>query len=339
MAKETGASKRFRIAVVGAGIHAETNIYPSLANHLLGDVEKVAVCDLDEAKAQRMAALCGGGRTYTDYKDMVRKESPDGVIVCLNGSLHPDVVISCVKMGVPVLVEKPPALTVEGARRMRDASQSSGCAVMIAHQKRHGTAYAMARQIVANEKEFGRVVQIEAKMHAMPFYPTNFSCLMEWQMHAIDLLRSFGGDIADIAVRSWVMGESTAAVTMLLTFASRAVAAVGWGTFGGPGPYCERIEVVSDKGKGVFVENASTVTSYDGSWSTTWRPDWNPNLGNQSQVLMGYVGEIRHFVECVQKKSQPSPSIDDGVKNLEALFEIARQMGIKPEWRFTPSKF
>jgi predicted dehydrogenase len=339
MAKRSDGAKQFRIAVIGAGIHAETNIYPSLANHLLAKVKTIAVCDLDDARARRMASFSGAGKSYTDFKEMIRKENPDGVIVCLNGRLHPQVVIACTEMGVPVLVEKPPALTVEDARRMWQASQSSGCPVMIAHQKRQGTAYVMAREITSNRREFGRVVQIEAKMHAMPRFPTNFSCLMEWQVHGIDLVRSFGGEIKDITARSWVMGSNKAAVAILLTFASRAVAAVGWGTFGGPGPFCERIEVVSDKGKGVIVENASTVTFYDGSWCRTWRPDWNPNLANQSQVLMGYVGEILHFVDCVQKKKQPSPSIEDGVKNLEALYEIARQTGIATEWRFTPSRF
>jgi predicted dehydrogenase len=339
MAGRSDGAKQFRVAVIGAGIHAETNIYPSLANHLLAKVKTIAVCDLDDTRARRMASFSGAGRSYTDFKEMIRKESPDGVIVCLNGKLHPQVVIACTEMGVPVLVEKPPALTVEDARRMRQASRSSGCPVMIAHQKRQGTAYVRAREITSNRKEFGRVVQIEAKMHAMPRFPTNFSCLMEWQVHGIDLVRSFGGEIKDITARSWVMGSNKAAVAILLTFVSRAVAAVGWGTFGGPGPFCERIEVVSDKGKGVIVENASTLTFYDGSWCRTWRPDWNPNLANQSQVLMGYVGEILHFVDCVQKKKPPSPSIEDGVKNLEALYEIARQTGIPTEWRFTPSRF
>jgi predicted dehydrogenase len=50
-------AKNFRIAVIGAGIHAETNIFFSLANHLLADVDRVAVCDLDQDKARRMAAI------------------------------------------------------------------------------------------------------------------------------------------------------------------------------------------------------------------------------------------------------------------------------------------
>jgi UDP-N-acetylglucosamine 3-dehydrogenase len=332
-------TKNFRIAVIGAGIHAETNIFPSLANHLLADVDKAAVCDLDQGKARRMASMCGCGNTYTDYRQMIETEHPDGTIVCLNASLHPKVVVDCLENGVPVLVEKAPAATVEQARAMLDASKRTGKIVMIAHQKRHGTAYRKAKEIVSNVREFGRIVQIEAKMHGMPRFPNNFCCLMEWQIHNIDLIRWFGGDISSIKIQSQVYGENTAALVMALKFANEAVGALSWGTYGGPGPYCERLEIISDQGKGVIVENAYNVTYYNESWGNQWRPDWNPNLGNQSQVLMGYVGEIQRFVECVRNGAAPSSSIEDGVKNLEAIFEIARQMQISTEWIFTPSRF
>ncbi len=329
----------FRIAVIGAGIHAETNIFPSLSNHLLADVEKAAVCDLEEEKAHRMAALCAAGAVYTDYHRMIQEQHPDGVIVCLNAGLHPEIVIRCLQLGIPVLVEKAPAVTVEQAKRMREEAQKTGKVLMIAHQKRHGTAYRQARQIVADEASFGRVVQVEAKMHGMPAFPNNFCCLLEWQIHNIDLIRWFAGDIESIAVQSSIHSEKTASLTLALKFAGGAVGAVGWGTYGGPGPFCERLEVIGDSGKGVIVENAYDTILYEGSWARFWRPDWNPNLANQSQVLMGYVGEIRHFIASVRGETAPSSSIDDAVKNLEALYEIARQMGIPTEWKYTPSKF
>jgi predicted dehydrogenase len=331
--------KNFRIAVIGAGIHAETNIFPSLANHLLADVAKVAVCDLDESKARRMAAVSGCGNTYTDYRKMLEAERPDGVVICLNASLHPQVVIDCLERGVPVLVEKAPAITVDQAREMWEASKRTGKVAMVAHQKRHGTAYRKAKELVSSAREFGRIVQIEAKMHGMPRFPNNFCCLMEWQIHNIDLVRWFGGDIGSIMVQSQVYSENSAALVIALKFVNGAVGALAWGTFGGPGPFAERLEVVSDQGKGLIVENAYDLTFYNESTGTRWRPDWNPNLGNQSQVLMGYVGEIQHFIECARGNAAPSSSIEDGVKTLEALHEIARQMQVQPEWKFTASRF
>jgi predicted dehydrogenase len=332
-------TKMFRIAVIGAGVHSETNIFPSLANHLLADVEKVAVCDLEKEKAKKMAAICGAKSVYTDYERMIMQECPDGVIVCLNAQLHPQVAIRCLELGAPVLVEKAPAITVDQAKAVRDAARKTGKVVMVGHQKRHGSAYRQAKEMAAREEEFGRIVQLEAKMHGMPRFPNNFSCLMEWQIHSIDLIRWFGGDIQDIAVQSWIHGQNTSSLTMALKFQSGAVGAVGWGTYGGPGPFCERLEVVSDKGKGIIVENAYDTITYEGSWGNRWRPDWNPDLANQSQVLMGYVGEILHFIDSVRGRQAPSSSMDDAVKNLEALYEVARQAGIPAQWSYTPSRF
>lgn len=329
----------FRLVIIGAGIHAETNIYPSLGNHLLRHVKKLAVCDLDETKAKRMAAISGFKNTYSNFKEMIQKEKPDGVIVCLNAKLHPQIVIECLRMGIHVLVEKPPACTVEEAKEMLAVSQSTGKIVMIAHQKRHATVYKKAKEIVSDKENFGCIVQIEAKMHGMQWFPTTFSCLLEWQIHNIDLLRAFGGDIEEISVMSQKYGDNTASLAFLLRFKEGAIATVGWGTFGGPGPYCERLEIMGDKGKGVIVENAYGLVFYDASWGRRWRPDWNPNLANQSHVLNGYVGEILHFIECAKKNVTPSPSIEDGVKSLEAIYEIARQAGITPEWRFAPSRY
>ncbi len=333
------AESNFRLVIIGAGIHAETNTYPSLTNHLLEHVEKLAVCDLDEAKAKKMAATSGFKNTYSDFREMLQKEKPDGVIVCVNAKLHPGIVIECLKMGVNVLVEKPPARTVEEAKEVLAVSQSTGKIVMVAHQKRHATVYKKAKEIVSDRENFGNLVQIEAKMHGMNWFPTTFTCLMEWQIHNIDLLRAFGGDIAEISVMSQSLTDNAASLVLLLKFDNGVVGTVGWGTFGGPGPYCERLEVVGDRGKGVIVKNAYDLVYYDGSWGQRWAPDWNPNLGNQSHVLNGYVGEILHFIECAKNNIIPSPSIEDGVKSLEAIYEIARQAGITPEWKFTPSRY
>ena len=143
----------------------------------------------------------------------------------------------------------------------------------------------------------------EAKMHGMDWFPNNFTCLMEWQIHNIDLLRFFGGDIVDISVMSKSFKYNKASIVLLLKFENGAVGAVGWGTFGGPGPYCERLEIIGEKGKGVIIRNAYNLIHYDGSWGEKWAPDWNPNLSNQSHVLNGYVGEILHLTYLPKKLS------------------------------------
>jgi len=57
---------RFRMGIIGAGIFAEANHYPSLSHHALRDtVERVAVCDLDRGRADDAAILAPGRQVLT----------------------------------------------------------------------------------------------------------------------------------------------------------------------------------------------------------------------------------------------------------------------------------
>ncbi len=330
-------SGNFRLAVIGAGIFAEANIYPSLSTHFFDDVERVAICDLQEERANRLANKYGWPRTYTDFRDMLNQEKPDGVIVVLGAEGHLKVTPQVLDMGYPVFLEKPSAKDVEGTRKIVEAAEQSNCQVMVGHQKRHGLAYERAREYVQDIETFGNIIQIEAKMHGFPVFPTFYTCMLEWQCHNLDLVQSFGGAITEIEAKSFMTSEKTGALTIMLRFESGALGVLGWGTYGGPGQFAERIEILSDKGKGVIIKNAREVTFYDEEVGHIWTNDWNPISPNQSHVFNGYVGELRHFIDCVKDGCQPVPSIQDELRTMEHLAEIARKADIPLEWAFISS--
>jgi predicted dehydrogenase len=322
----------FKLAVIGAGIFAEANIYPSLSTHFFDDVDRVALCDLDEKRARRLAGHYGWPAVYGDLAEMIQREKPDAVIVCTGARTHPDIVVRVLEMGLPVFMEKPSSIDIKGTQRILDASRKAGRIVQVGHQKRHGLAYRRAREIVSNAEEFGSIVQIESKMHGFTVFPTMYTCMLEWQCHNLDLVVSFGGEIREIEAKSHMRSNRTGALIAMLRFESGALATLGWGSFGGPGQFAERLEIISDKGKGVIVSNAREVTCYDEDTGSTWAPDWNPISRNQSHVFNGYVGELRHFIDCVKEGRRPEPSIEDEAKTMVWLAEIARKAGIPIEW-------
>ena len=69
----------------------------------------------------------------------------------------------------------------------------------------------------------------------------------------------------------------------------------------------------------------------------TWTHDWNPISPNQSHVFNGYVGELRHFIDCVRAGRPPVPSIQDELKTMAYLAEIAAKADIPLEWAFISS--
>lgn len=338
-------NEKFRLGIVGAGIFAEANHYPSLSLHFFDNVERAAVCDLKKERADRIAKKYGWAKTYDNLDEMIKNENLDGVIVCVGARASVDVSISVIKSGLPVFLEKPSSIYVDGTVKIAEAAKKENLIVQVGHNKRHGLAYKRAMEIVSDRKKFGNIIQIESKMHGFPIFPTFYTCMLEWQCHNLDIIRAFTGDIdiKEIEAKSFKTGEATGALTAMVKFESGALGIIGWGTYGGPGQFAERIEILSDQGKGVIITNARVVTFYrkgtsdDVDVGEVWTSDWNPISKNQSHVFNGYVGEFLHFIECVKKKNKPKPSIEDEVKTMSYLAEIANKAEIPIEWDFISS--
>jgi predicted dehydrogenase len=326
--------KKFRMGIIGAGIFAEANIYPSLSLHFFDDVERAAVCDLNSERADRLTDKYGWKKTYTDYHKMIEKEYLDAVIIAIGAKAHPKIASDVLRLGLPIFLEKPVSIDIEGALQILDASKETGNIVQVDHQKRHGLAWNKAREIVSNTEEFGNIVQIESKQHGFTVFPTFYTCMLEWQSHNLDLIQSFGGEIEEVEAWSHLVNDKHGSLIAMLRFKNDILATLGWGTFGGPGPYDEKVEVISDKGKGVIVTNSRVVTYYDKKIGKTWTSNWDPVSENQSHVFNGYVGGLRNFIDCVKgvEGKKPVPSIEDEVQTMYWLKEIAKKANIDIKW-------
>lgn len=328
----------FRMGIIGAGIFAEANHYPALSHHALhGLVERVAVCDREPARAEAMAGRYGWQRVHTDAAEMLAAETLDGVIVCAGGPHHPDLACQVLEAGLPVFLEKPAAIDVEGTRRIAECARVAGRSVQVGHQKRHGLAYQRARRVVADEAAFGRITHIESKQLGFPVFPTFYTCMLEWQCHNLDLVIALGGPVAEVEAKAYLVDERHGALNALLRLESGALATLTWGTYGGPGPFAERVEIVGDRNRGVSIVNGREVTVFEEEVGEVWTSDWNPISKNQSHVVNGYVPQLVHFVERVRSGREPEPSIHQEVRTMEVLRDIALRAGIPLEWRFISS--
>lgn len=333
-----------RIGMIGAGVHSTNMLYPSLEHQ--GDaIRAVAVCDKREERARFAAKQFGFDRSYVGYEEMIEKEALDAVIICLNGGLHPKAVSDCLSSGLDVLVEKPLATTVEAARSIEEQVAQTGRILMVEHQKRYSQAYQYARQLI-RDRDFGEITMVECKMHGKP-YETIFNLFAEWHIHGIDLVQAFAGDIVGVKASMQQLAPNRAAIAVVLEFESGAVGTMSLGSEGGFGRFCERLEVIGNRWKGVYVENARDVVFYDHSTndlmvrntSLEWRQDWLPIHANFTHALDGYVGIIQQFVKSVRTREQASPSATDERKALEVIFEILSQLGVPADWKYVASDY
>src|SRR3989344_7608596 len=73
---------------------------------------------------------------YTDYNEMLKKESPDFVSICVPTTLHKAVATYALSQGINTLVEKPIADSEKNALAVINAAKKSGAKLAVGHIER-----------------------------------------------------------------------------------------------------------------------------------------------------------------------------------------------------------
>ena len=116
-----------RLGFIGAGAMATWQIYPSLH---FAPFELVAVCDVDKVRATH-ASRTLGGESYTDYRQMLRHESLEAVIVQMHPKPRGQIVADCLDARLHVLVPKPPAVDTSEAIHLADLAHKRDRILMV----------------------------------------------------------------------------------------------------------------------------------------------------------------------------------------------------------------
>ncbi|WP_180357584.1 Gfo/Idh/MocA family protein [Streptomyces sp. NP160] len=171
MSAGTRAGGAVRVGLVGLGnsgwyYHAEQNLEPARAG---GQLELVAVCDADPARAAA-AAERFGARAHTDWRALVALEPERGgvelVVVALPHHLHRDVVTGALEAGRHVHVEKPMATSRADADAMLAAARAAGRQLSVHQQRRWEPDFQRVLQLV-REGAVGPVRRVEVhRSHA-----------------------------------------------------------------------------------------------------------------------------------------------------------------------------
>ena len=343
--------RRVRLAAIGCGGHAQRNIFPTFA---FAPVDLVAVCDLDEGRAQAAARLWGAPAVYIDYRQMLARERPDAVTVVTNYDAdgrprYPAIAIDALRAGAHAWIEKPPAASVTEVEAMRAAERETGRFVGVGFKKMCAPANVTAQEI-CGRPAFGGVSTITGR------YPQRLPPVeergdarkmlgfLDHIVHPYSVLRLLGGPITSLFVER---NEATGGSITAIRFASGAVGSLHLAHGQGSLAPLERTEIVGAGGASVVVDNNVRVTYYRrgvgpaggygraGSFFDTgaagaeedadagaplfWEPEFSlGQMYNKGLFLLGYAPEIRAFCECVLENRAPS------VGNLDDALELLR---------------
>jgi predicted dehydrogenase len=138
-------SQRLRGTVIGCGFFAENHLN---AWATIPDVELVAVCDLDPAKAESAKQRFGAGKAYTDAAAMLRETKPDFVDIATTVPSHRPLVELAASLKVPAIVQKPFAPTLADCEAMVKACAEAGVPLMVHENFRFQTPLLAVRRVV-----------------------------------------------------------------------------------------------------------------------------------------------------------------------------------------------
>lgn len=184
----------FRVAIIGCSRIGRTH---ARAYQSEPRAEMVAICDIDQAKAEALKKdYAPQAKIYADYRELLKTEKPDHVVIGLWTHLHLPVVRECMEQGIrSVHCEKPVAGTwgdVQEMARIAEAAEGK-TRLTFNHQRRFGWSQRKLRDMLFSG-EFGGLQRIEV------FNPDN---LLDWGTHMVDLMHMYNHQCP----AKWVMGQ------------------------------------------------------------------------------------------------------------------------------------
>ncbi len=143
-------AKKLKIGIIGAGGIARSAHLPGYAT--MDNVELVAICDIKIEKAKEMAEKYNIPQVFENYMDLINLEGLDAIDICTPNYLHSIIAVAALEKGLHVFCEKPDAVSVAEAERMKAAAEKSGKVLMVMRNNRYLATSSYLKQYIEDGK-------------------------------------------------------------------------------------------------------------------------------------------------------------------------------------------
>jgi predicted dehydrogenase len=318
---------KLRVAVVGAGNIAQEHLRV-LSGHPACDV--VALCDRNPAALEETARRFKIPERIAEAEALARRDDLDAVLVMVTHTATVAIVSLFLEAGLPVLLEKPPGLFSDDTARLADLRARRGGPAAVALNRRFYTVNQAARALVNGSLA---TVTIEAhedltRMTKSRFSATDLPLIMRRRayansIHALDLLRYFGGEVRDVyAASDAYENDFPDCVAAVLRYESGALGRVAM-DYIGPGSHRFELRTVgmtvrSDGGFG-----GATVLAR-GEAERRLEPD-----GDDRRYKAGFWKQDTAFLDAVLAGKQPAfpaVTLEDALGTMRLIDRICGMM-------------
>lgn len=187
--------KKYRAAIVGCGriasLFAQDKKRSKISVHAQAylqnpKTELVAACDLDKNRLAEFGHQWGIQALYTNFDEMIRRESIDLLSVCTWNSGHAELIEKAARGRVKgIICEKPLADSLKNAQRIIRASTENKIPVLVNYSRRYLLPYQKLKNAV-DRADLGDIQAVSC------YYTAG---LMNTGTHLFDLLIYLFGDV------------------------------------------------------------------------------------------------------------------------------------------------
>ena len=316
----TGLSAKPEIALVGCGYWGK-NLCRNF--HALGALSSVVDATENGQTTARSIAL--DAEITDSLDDVLRNDQIQGVALATPAETHTELAIQAMQAGKDVFVEKPMALTLEDAEKMKKVAKQTGRILMVGHLLEFHPAVLKLREMIASG-ELGKINYIYSNRLNFGKVRTEENALWSFAPHDVAvILRLMGYAPVEVSACGGSYLTNGIADTTLsnLRFEneSRAHIFVSW-----LHPFKEqRLVVVGDKKMAIFNDVAPfgeklqlypQNVEFDGPIPILKKEDAEFVEHENTEPLRE---ECNHFLECIKSGNQPLTNAQSGIDVLQVL--------------------
>jgi len=311
-----------RLGLIGCGEHSEIGHATPLARYKAAhasEIELTAVCDLKLERAKYFCSKYGFLSAYSSTDEMLARHDLDGCIAIVPVEKIAALGIKLLREGIPCVIEKPLATSIDELELLVEASQSTQTRNMVSVNRRF---MPFLNRAIEWSRSAGvlRYVRCTLARHAR----TEPEFLWTTAVHAVDALRHIAGDVAETSLLAVKNAPGmTGWYAIDLRFES--------GVLG-------RIDVLPTAGMleetyELIGEGFRTVVTCPFGPQRVWRAFRDNSVvveevasDTPEDVLNGCYDEAAEFISALTEKRNPHPSIQTVSQSVHLCLEMAKSV-------------
>lgn len=298
----------------------------------------VAICDPSQENLDKAQAELQVPYVYSDYKEALKNEEIDAVIVVTPTGLHKEIVVSAAEAKKHVFCEKPMAISAEECDDMIEACSKHKVALQIGFMRRFDESFRRGKEII-DTKEIGEVTLLKSMTHG-PSEPKAWMYdisnskgpIGEVNSHDLDTLRWYANAEVKMihAIGHNFRSPEVAleypdyydTVAILLEFDNGILGIIDGAQYVQYG-YDSRAEILGTKGNvmiGTQKNDNVCVAMSNKQLQQQAMPSWTKLFKD------AYINEAKAFIQAIMDGSEPLVSGYDGKMALILVEEGVRSL-------------